>query len=427
MKNNAAFVLGLCLLLCSCQAFKMGQLYLSKNHRKPAFPREKVSNQSEKTFFFSSGEQRFDSLIANMPAFSGFAHEKDMGLSFDDYLDKKTKTTAFLVIRRDSILFERYYGGYDEKTLFPSFSVAKSFTSALVGIALEEGHLGSVDDPVTDYLPELLPLHANWKKLTLAHLLDMRSGLGFDEDSYSNPWSDIADLFFSKNVSQTLADATFVTQPGNRHYYSSLDTQILGLVLERATGLSLAEYLSQKIWQPLGMESPAFWAIDSKRSGNTKAFCCLQARARDYAKFGLLYLQKGKWEGKQVVPKDWVQRSTQANFANGCYQCQWYSGNKRATYKRDSANKMKLLVYPDSLSAAKAVENPLLQRAAPHWSNPGQWIVQNCGPQFFAMGVFGQEIYVSPEQQLVFVRLGTKWDLPTLTYYARLEHLLKEL
>ena len=195
-----------------------------------------------------------------------------------------------------------YYRGNDETLQVPSFSMAKSFTSALMGIAVSEGYIEDVHDPVTKYLPELKD--PALKDVTLEHLLNMRSGIKSREFYYS-PFSDVAKYYYGRNIPKYVKKTKVEREPDERFHYNSLNTQLLGMTVKRATGKPLATYLEEKIWKPLGMEFPASWSIDSRTSATEKAFCCINARARDYAKFGRLYLNKGRWNGKQIIPM-WV-------------------------------------------------------------------------------------------------------------------------
>jgi len=260
-------------LLSGCRLVKLGQFYLSENHQKPKYPSRIVSNDPAQIFTFKKGEANVQKQISDIIYTPGGKKGKPTPLN--TYLDRDTKTTAFLVIRRDTILFEKYYDKFDENSLLPSFSVAKSFTSALMGIAIQEGYIQSEEDLVITYLPELKDIHPYWKLMTIRHLLNMQSGIDFNEESYVNPYSSIANLYMAKDILKLVKKAKFKYQPGRKHYYSSLDSNILGLLIERATNTNLAEYLTTKIWQPCGMESGGFWSMDSNKSQNTKAYCCL--------------------------------------------------------------------------------------------------------------------------------------------------------
>ena len=277
---------------------------------------------------------------------------------FDQYAEDN-KTVAFLVIQNDTIQYEKYWKNYTKSSIVPSFSMAKSILSILIGIAIDEGKIKSVKEPITNYIPELKS--QGFEKVNIEHLLQMTSGIEFKE-SYSNPFGEAATFYYGRNLRKAISKLEFEVEAGERHYYSSGDSQILGLILERALGeQTLTNYLQEKIWQPLGMEYDASWSIDRKKNGLEKTFCCVNARARDFAKIGRLYLNNGEWNGKQIVSKGWVETSTQIDTTNGSewyYQYQW-------------------------------------------------WLPTKTG-DFMAQGILGQYIYVNPEKNLIIVRLGKK-------------------
>ncbi|MDP4281036.1 MAG: serine hydrolase [Bacteroidota bacterium] len=284
-----------------------------------------------------------------------FAKESN-SRSFTEFLDKQ-KTLAFLVIRNDSIVYEVYFNRYSKSSLIPAFSVTKSFISALTGIALSEGYIKSIDQPVTDFLPGLKD--PGMSRVSLRNLLTMRSGIKFDE-SYNKPWCEAATFYYGTNLPRLTLKLKTLSEPGKSYEYQSGNTQLLGMALEHATGRTLSEYLEEKIWNPLGMESPATWNYDSKRYHQIKAFCCINARARDFARFGRLYLNRGNWQGKSIIPESWVKESL--------------------TITNDSKDSQG---YPYTY----------------------QWRVTPEG-NFFAKGILGQFIYVCPQKNIIIVRMG---------------------
>jgi CubicO group peptidase (beta-lactamase class C family) len=283
---------------------------------------------------------------------------KEKSYPFEKYLEDN-KTVAFLIIQNDTIQYEKYWGKYNKTSIVPSFSMAKSITSILIGCAIEDKRIQSVNEPVTNYIPELK--ENGFDSVTIENLLQMTSGLKFNE-SYSNPFGDAATFYYGIDLRKAINKMELKTGPGKQFEYVSGNTQILGLVLERALGKkTISAYLEEKIWIPLEMEFDASWSLDSKKSGLEKSFCCINARARDYAKIGRLYLNKGKWNGKQIVSEDWVRQSTKIDTTNGSvryYQYQW-------------------------------------------------WIPSQTG-DFMAQGILGQYMYVHPEKNLIIVRLGKK-------------------
>lgn len=275
---------------------------------------------------------------------------------FEPYL-KDNKTVAFLIIQNDTIQYEKYFRGYDQSSIVPSFSMAKSVTSILIGCAIDDGLIASADEPITDYIPEIK--ENGFEKVTIKNLLQMTSGLDFNE-SYFNPFGDAATFYYGTNLRKAITKLKLKDNPEKKFDYVSGDTQLLGLVLERALkDKTLTAYLEEKLWIPLEMEYDATWSLDRKKNGLEKTFCCINARARDFAKIGRLYLNKGKWNGEQIVSESWVAQSTKIDTSDGSawyYQYQW-------------------------------------------------WLPTRTG-DFMAQGILGQYIYVNPNSNVIIVRLG---------------------
>lgn len=281
---------------------------------------------------------------------------------FDTFLETH-KTVAFLVIRRDTVIYERYFKGYDAGQVHASFSMAKSVTSMLIGCAVDDGHIQSVQQPVTDFIPELKK--NGFDRVTVEHLLQMTGGLKYNE-SYSNPFGDAAAFYYGRKMYHYMGKMKLAHEPGTHFEYQSGSSQLLGWVLERALRQhndqrTITQYLNDKLWAPLGMVYPASWSIDRKKNGIEKTFCCLNAPARDFAKLGSLYLHGGEWQGQQLVPRHWVEQSTRVDTT-----------------------------------------------AASAWYYQYQWWLPSREGDFMARGILGQYIYVNPARELVMVRLGTK-------------------
>jgi len=317
------------------------------------FPKVPV-HHGETTFYFAESADKPD---LSLPA--QFDPEGKYG-SLDRF-NEKNKTVAFLIIRNDTILYEKYFAGYGDTSVYPSFSVSKAFTSALTGIAIGEGYIESTQQPVTDFLPFLKESDPAFEKVRLEDLLNMRSGIRFDE-GYANPFASMAKYYYGTNLKKYVTKLKTKSPPDQFYNYQSVNTLLLGMAIEQATGRQLNKYLEEKIWKPLQMESDASWNIDSKKDNQIKVFCCINAHARDFARFGRLYLHKGNWEGKQIVPREWVERSM--SIIND---------------SRDSQN------YPYTY----------------------QWRVKEDGA-VFAKGILGQYIYVYPAKNIIMVRLGKK-------------------
>ena len=271
---------------------------------------------------------------------------------------QSTPTVAFLVIRNDSVLYENYFRKYKASSDVASFSMSKSYISALIGIAISEGYLKNENEPVTKYVTELKGKYT-WDNVTIHHLLQMNSGVKFSE-SYTSPFSGAAAIYYGTNLRTQLSKVKTYREPGQGFEYKSINSQLLGLILERATGKTISQYLEEKIWQPLGMEYDASWSMDKKKNGIEKAFCCINATARDFARFGRLYLHGGNWNGKQIVPAEWAKLSTQINSEKNSA---WYYNHQ--------------------------------------W-----WQASKTDGDFAAVGYLGQYIYVYPKKNIIIIRLG---------------------
>lgn len=283
-----------------------------------------------------------------------------------------TGTTGLIVVRDDTILFEKYYRGNTESSKAISWSVAKSFVSALLGIAVAEGYIKDIQQPVTDYLPSLK--NSGYQGVSIKNVLQMSSGVRFNED-YADLFSDInrVGMYFALNM----PFADFVTslkserQPGIFHHYISMDTQVLGMILHEATGKTLSGYAEEKLWKPLGMESDAYWLIDS--SGMEMAFGGLNVTLSDYARFGRLYLKQGNWNGKQIIPAAWCKAS----------------------------------VSPDAphLMPGKRPDASWVLGYGYQW-----WIPENPDGDYLAIGIYGQAIYVYPRYNIVIAKTSAYAD-----------------
>jgi CubicO group peptidase (beta-lactamase class C family) len=282
--------------------------------------------------------------------------------SLEGYL-QASETTAFLVVHDDKLLYERYFNGYDQRSVNTSFSMAKSFASALVGLAIDEGHIKSVDEPITNYLPELLKKDKRFKSITIRNLLTMSSGIKYEEGA-TLPWSEAADdtkTYYSTDLRELALNSQIEGTPGQYFEYNNYNPLLVGMIIERATGMHVARYLQEKLWKPVGMEADGSWSLDSKKDGFEKMESGVNARARDFARFGMLFAKEGNWEGEQLISRGWVEQSTRPDTSmdpSQDYQYFW-------------------------------------------WVN-----TPNGKNHFSAQGNYGQYIYVAPEKDLVIVRLG---------------------
>ena len=226
----------------------------------------------------------------------------------DDFLEG-TQTQAFIVIQNDTILYEKYFNDATRDTIVTSFSCAKQWDSALIGAAIDDGYIESVDDPITDYLPELAERDPAFSYITIYDLLRMSSGIEYDgegglngDNSKTYYWPDLRKL--------ALEETTVIASPGSGFLYNNYHPLLLGMILERATGMSVTTYLEARIWQPIGMEFDGSWSLDSEATGFEKMESGINGRAIDFAKFGRLYLNNGNWDGIRVLPADWIVEST---------------------------------------------------------------------------------------------------------------------
>lgn len=283
-------------------------------------------------------------------------------------LNKKSRTQGILIIHNDSIVYERYWGDFSSDRMATIFSISKSITSLMCGIAVDDGYIHSIDDPVTDYLPELKKEDPMWQKLTIRHLLDMKSGLDFD-DTYDFSLKDLkylnamAKLNYGHNLMKQIRGLKFRCEPGTSRRYESMTAAILGVVIERASGKRYADYVSEKVWKPLGMESQALINIDSRKHDMAHTFGGLTTTIKDLAKIGRLYLNNGMWDGKRIVSEEWIHQTSEFDDSTVGYHFNWYNINYEG-YVR------------------------------PQYSG------------YYALGICNQVLYVNPYKNLVMVRIG---------------------
>jgi CubicO group peptidase (beta-lactamase class C family) len=220
---------------------------------------------------------------------------------------RTTGTHAFIVVRDNQVLAEDYFNGFARDSLCTAWSLSKSVTSALVGIAIAEGYIKSLDDLIVNYLPELKD--QGFGAITVRNLLTMGSGIQYRISFF--PWDEFVLAGYYPDIRQLLlTDLKIMEPPGQSFHYNNFNTELIGMILERTTGRTPSQYLQEKIWKPIGMEYPATWSIDSDADGFELTPILLNARAIDLAKFGRLYLNAGNWDGKQIVPRKWVVDST---------------------------------------------------------------------------------------------------------------------
>ncbi|MGY8938955.1 MAG: serine hydrolase domain-containing protein [Flavobacteriales bacterium] len=319
------------------------------------FPIKRVE-KSENPFVFAR--------IKNKTLPKTFQHEGNTynTLKFID----SSYTQGFLYIQNDTIQYENYWRGQKENIKHISWSMAKSYISALFGIAIEEGHIKSITQNVTEYLPELKG--SGYDGVKIKDVLQMSTGVKFDE-TYSDPESDINRYWkdFIFGASQDKFASTLINEktPGTYNHYVSINTHVLGMIIVKATGQSLTDYLEEKIWKPIGTEYDAYWLSDGE--GMEMALGGLNACLRDYAKIGRLFLNKGNWNGTQIVPEAWVEASTLVTEEH---------------------------LLPQSKNSAHPGFGYGFQ-----W-----WVPEGDEGEFFASGVFNQNIYINPTTKTIIVK-----------------------
>lgn len=282
-----------------------------------------------------------------------------------EYFSRVRGNGALLIVRNDTVLLEQYYGNFSKLSPSNIFSITKAVTSLLCGIAVDEGYI-SISAPITDYIPELKDADPLFKQLSVEHLLDMRTGLDFEESYGWNPFSKMARLYYGDDVVSQFKKLHFKSAPGCVHYYNSMATALLGVAIERAVGVPFAKYLQEKVWKPLDMEADALISLDDSKHRQAKSYGGLVSNVRDLAKIGRLYINGGIYDNKRIVSKEWIDRSTHSSLENDAYSFGW---------------------------------NNIITRV------DGKDVVT---PRFFAIGLFGQVLFCDPSQNLIFATLGEK-------------------
>ncbi|MBT4705857.1 MAG: serine hydrolase [Flavobacteriales bacterium] len=273
------------------------------------------------------------------------------------------QSVSFIVAHKESIVYQRYWQEFTENDVSNSFSMSKSIVSMLIGIALKRGEIESLDTPLYYYLPQYETELG--KEVTLEHLMTMSSGFNFDED-YLNPFAFPARAYYGDNLEKLMEAYEPSTESGKVFRYQGGSSQLLAMVLGAATRTSISNYAYKHLWNPIGAERAAFWALD-QGDGMEKASCCFYSTARDFTRLGQLYLNQGNWDGQQIVDSSFVSNSIRA-----------------ADLVTEDGDKNKTYGY--------------------QW-----WVGEHRGLNFFYMrGIKGQYVLVVPEKELVITRLGRK-------------------
>ena len=261
-------------------------------------------------------------------------------------------TVAFLIIKNDSIFHEWYAEDYSINSKTNSFSMAKSITTSLLGKAIMDGYIKDLDQPISDFYKEFED-----SETTVGDLSSMASGLDWVE-SYTSPFSITARANYDDDLAETILNQNVINTPGKQFEYLSGSTQLLGMVIEKASDMTLADYLSKSFWQPLGASDDALWQLDDRENRLAKAFCCISSNARDFSRFGKLYKDHGRWNGTQILDSAFVAKATTSRFEGEPY-------------------------------------------------GYGFWISDYKGKAIFLMrGILGQYVICIPEDNLIITRLG---------------------
>ena len=271
------------------------------------------------TAFISDYEYFENREIKNSVPQPWLLHEKYNSVTQSENLKKlneERKTKSFLVIKNDSIVFEKYFDDYKSSSLSNSFSVAKSIVTSMLFKAIMEGKIKGLDQPLSDYFEEYKEGLAS--ELTVGDLASMSSGMKWSEKYYS-VINITSESYFTDDLRSVVLRQDIIDKPGQSFRYSSGDTQLLGMVIEKATGTTLTNYLSEKFWQPMGAENSALWQIDSAKSGMEKAYCCIASTARDFARFGKLFINKGKWNDEMILDPSYIDLSINPVFEDSPY------------------------------------------------------------------------------------------------------------
>jgi len=282
---------------------------------------------------------------------------------------EKYGTVAFLIIKDGEIWHEHYDEGYDKFSKTNSFSMAKSITTSLLFKAIQDGYIQNLDQPLLDFFPDYEGKYAS--ETTVGDLASMASGLNWVEE-YFSPFSITAQSYYDSNIRELMMGLKINEKPGQSFKYLSGNTELLGMIIEKASGKNLSEYLSQSFWRPMGMNDFGMWQLDGVDSGMEKAFCCIATNARNFAKFGQLYLQQGNWKGKQLIDSTYTTLATQPRFDDSSHY------------------------------------------------GYGFWLSQYKGRKMFTMnGFLGQYVVSIPEDDLIIVRLGHKRDSEKVNHYPK--------
>lgn len=330
----------------------------------------------KRTIHGAEKPREFHYKLANKKVVETFENTKyfkslDTDIAFETFLER-SQTTAFLVLHNDTALYENYFNGFNKDSIFTSFSVAKSFVSTLIGMAISDGYIHSIIDKITTYLPQLLKNDKRFSDITIKDLLSMSSGLAYSEKGFP---SDDDITYISPDLrSATLKHVKVVELPGKHWLYNNYNPLLLGMILEKTTGKSVSAYMEEKLWKKMG-GGYASWSLDEH--GFEKMESGINCRSYDYARFALLLLNKGKYKNVQGIPQEWIRKATQPQkrpkgyydflLKNNVFYSYFWWGKFRDNKKNED--------------------------------------------DFFAIGNKGEYVYISPQKKLIIIRLGFEYGL----------------
>ena len=344
------------------------------------FPERKI-RKSEKPYQYV---KNIDSSLENVKV--GYSNRQK---ALSEFV-KTTKTTSFIIVKNDEIVYEQYANGYDENSINTSFSMSKSIVSLLIGKAIENGHIKSVKEPVSDYVPEFKDKEIG--KTTIEDLLLMRSDIVYNENKFLWFGDDTLTYLHDDLRKLALNHTELTDEYGGNFHYNNYHPLLLGIILERSTGVTVSEFFEREIWQKIGAEHDASWSLDSKKSGFEKMESGINFRAVDFVKIGSMILHRGYWNGAQIIDCDWLDLSI------------------RCSFPIDSGE------YENSFLAGKNIGYKYMWYCVPTLN----------GYDIVAWGKSDQILYVSPENDTVILRTG-KTDGGVSNWAETLKNLITQL
>lgn len=392
--------------LTSCIAYRVVRYGNAGIDDYRTFPQDTIHKGCPSFIFAETPHE--ERLFDTLPAFRAYGEMRTIQEALET--EKRKLSCGILLIRNDSVIYEYYQGDIKRDAVSTVFSISKSLTALLCGIAIDEGYIKSVSDPVTDYLPELRDADPHFSKLTIEHLLDMRAGLKFKENYGFNPFSAMARLHYGRNMLRQMKHLKFKEEPGASFEYNSMATAILGIVIERAVGRSYADYMSEKLWQPLGMEHDAFISVNSINKRYPRAYAGISATVRDLAKVGRLYLNGGNIGGRQIVDSTWIETTLSTKRAHNNtgnsvrgYSYSWWR-NRRPVLNDNGS-----VIFSDKEAALQRCRDLGLSDATiGRLSTTGKYRVFREEGLFQMVGILGQTVLIDPSRNVILVVLTNR-------------------